>query len=218
MQLYPDILFIIITILVLYLLYQHLCGCNSTSGNKIENFTDLPGMNQEAVQALASVVDKNYLTMPYMIVMYKGGANMVPAGWALCDGQNGTPDLRDKFVVCAGSTKALNSTGGGQNRLTVANLPAHTHLVNGSTSTDGNHRHRSPRGKCADKDDGSGGPLASGDNNNNENCNASDIMESAGNHSHTININSKPTGSGAPFNAEPPYYALSFIMKLPPVT
>ena len=31
-----------------------------------------------------------------------GGAGTPPGGWVLCDGANGTPDLRDKFVVGAG--------------------------------------------------------------------------------------------------------------------
>ena len=33
-----------------------------------------------------------------VIVMWSGLLANVPAGWVLCDGQNGTPDLRDKFV------------------------------------------------------------------------------------------------------------------------
>ena len=36
----------------------------------------------------------------------------VPAGWSLCDGGNGTPDLRDRFIVGSGSTYAIDDTGG----------------------------------------------------------------------------------------------------------
>ena len=36
----------------------------------------------------------------------------IPNGWAICDGTNGTPDLRDRFIVGAGNTYALNATGG----------------------------------------------------------------------------------------------------------
>ncbi len=36
----------------------------------------------------------------------------IPSGWAICDGNNGTPDLRNSFVPGAGDTYALNSTGG----------------------------------------------------------------------------------------------------------
>ena len=48
-------------------------------------------------------------------------ANTAPTGWALCDGQNGTPDLRDKFVLAAGNNTSVGDTAAG----TVASGPAH---------------------------------------------------------------------------------------------
>ncbi|MBM4038468.1 MAG: tail fiber protein [Planctomycetes bacterium] len=42
--------------------------------------------------------------------MWSGTA--IPTGWALCDGTNGRPDLRDRFIVGASATKAVNSVGG----------------------------------------------------------------------------------------------------------
>lgn len=42
--------------------------------------------------------------------MWSGAS--APAGWSLCDGSNGTPDLRDKFVVAAGATYGAGSSGG----------------------------------------------------------------------------------------------------------
>lgn len=33
-------------------------------------------------------------------------------GWKICNGQNGTPDLRDKFVVGSSTTKPINTIGG----------------------------------------------------------------------------------------------------------
>jgi hypothetical protein len=59
-----------------------------------------------------------------IICMWSGAVDAVPWGWALCDGTNGTPDLRDRFIVGAGSTYAKGATGGA----TSVNL-AHTHLV-----------------------------------------------------------------------------------------
>lgn len=44
-----------------------------------------------------------------MIVMRAD--NAVPAGWALCDGTNGTPDLTDSFIIGAGAN-VVGSTGG----------------------------------------------------------------------------------------------------------
>lgn len=42
-----------------------------------------------------------------VICMWSGATTAIPTGWALCNGSNGTPDLRDKFVVGAGSTYTL---------------------------------------------------------------------------------------------------------------
>jgi hypothetical protein len=52
----------------------------------------------------------------------------------LCDGTNSTPDLRDRFVVGAGSTYAVNATGGSANAIVVS----HTHAA---TVTDPGHFH-----------------------------------------------------------------------------
>jgi len=47
-----------------------------------------------------------------IIALWFGSVGTVPAGWAICDGNNDTPDLRDKFIVGAGSTYAVDATGG----------------------------------------------------------------------------------------------------------
>jgi len=47
-----------------------------------------------------------------MILMWAGAIMDIPAGYVLCDGANGTPDLRDRFVVGAGSTYAVGDSGG----------------------------------------------------------------------------------------------------------
>ena len=44
----------------------------------------------------------------------------VPEGWQICDGTNDTPDLRDKFVVGAGTTYALDATGGSADAVAVS--------------------------------------------------------------------------------------------------
>ncbi len=46
------------------------------------------------------------------IALWSGAASAIPTGWALCDGQNGTPDLRGRFVVGAGGDYAVGDTGG----------------------------------------------------------------------------------------------------------
>jgi len=65
--------------------------------------------------------------MPGMIMLWYGSAETIPTGWHLCDGTMGTPDLRDKFVPCAGGTYDPNETGGSS---------AHTH-----TYTSNSHSH-----------------------------------------------------------------------------
>lgn len=47
-----------------------------------------------------------------VIVMWSGSLDAIPAGWALCDGRNGTPDLRNRFVLGVGAEEYLGSTGG----------------------------------------------------------------------------------------------------------
>lgn len=42
--------------------------------------------------------------MKCIIVIWSGAVVDIPAGWALCDGNNGTPDLRDKLVIGAGGS------------------------------------------------------------------------------------------------------------------
>ena len=69
------------------------------------------------------------------IIMWYGSTGTIPSGWSLCNGTtvNGyaTPDLRDKFVVGAGSNYAVNTTGGSADAVVVA----HEH----TTNIDGGH-------------------------------------------------------------------------------
>jgi hypothetical protein len=58
-----------------------------------------------------------------MIILWSGSIASIPSGFALCDGTSGTPDLRDRFIVGAGSTYAVDATGGSAD----ATLPTHTH-------------------------------------------------------------------------------------------
>jgi len=44
--------------------------------------------------------------------MWYGNLNNIPTGWALCNGENGTPDLRDRFITGAGNTYPVDDTGG----------------------------------------------------------------------------------------------------------
>jgi hypothetical protein len=80
-----------------------------------------------------------------IIALWSGSVINIPTGWQLCNGTNGTPDLRDRFVVGSGSSYAVNNVGGsvnhnhtlsgatGSTSLSIDQLPAHNHntTVNG---------------------------------------------------------------------------------------
>lgn len=79
------------------------------------------------------------------IGLWSGSIATIPAGWALCDGNNGTPDLRDRFIVGAASDAAaaphVDATGGYKWHGETENnhgdhLVAHTHLQGSSTNLD----------------------------------------------------------------------------------
>lgn len=59
-----------------------------------------------------------------VIAPWSGTILAIPSGWSLCDGTNGTPDLRDKFVQGAGGTFAVDQTGG---------AAQHRHLFTGDS-------------------------------------------------------------------------------------
>jgi microcystin-dependent protein len=71
-----------------------------------------------------------------VITMWSGSIASIPAGWSLCNGSSGTPDLRDRFVVGAGTTYAVNATGGANTvTLDATMIPAHTHSLSASGTT-----------------------------------------------------------------------------------
>lgn len=66
------------------------------------------------------------------VVMWWGNIANRPAGWLLCDGTNGTPDLRDRMPFGAGGSGAPPLSYGGNSFPVIApsQMPAHTHAVN----------------------------------------------------------------------------------------
>lgn len=144
------------------------------------------------------------------IIMWSGSIGSIPTGWALCNGSNGTPDLRDRFIVGAGSSYGVTATGGQNNvTLTTNELPAHSHSMNSA----GSHTHTVTGQWGGDNGDHSNtATLGAGDKGPTETgFNFSHTSSSSGAHTHTINN----AGSGLPFDNRPPYYALAYIMKLP---
>lgn len=64
------------------------------------------------------------------IIMWSGSIETIPYSFALCDGDSGTVDLRNRFVVCVGSEYAVNDTGG--NETHIHNVPSNSGGPSGS--------------------------------------------------------------------------------------
>ena len=140
------------------------------------------------------------------IVMWRGAIASIPLGWQLCDGTNGTPDLRDRFIVAASQDNGgvaetivsglLTQAGGSATHIHEAGTllgPVHTHGFSATTSL--------PHGVSGAKSGGDG-------------------FANNG-HTHTVtgvtdtgNSVGPVTGETASASSLPPYYALAFIMKL----
>jgi microcystin-dependent protein len=159
--------------------------------------------------------------------MWSGLLTAIPSGWFLCDGQNGTPDLRDKFVVGAGSTYAKGDSGGATSKTLTANeLPSHTHTAtstfSGSALPAHNHSVNDPSHSHPTGSSGAGAPtgaaLASAGYGAAGSTGAvttgiSLNAASAGTPAGTVTTTLTNTGSGNAFSILPPYLALAFIMK-----
>lgn len=64
------------------------------------------------------------------ILPWYGALGSIPTGYALCNGSNGTPDLRNRFLVGAGSSYNLGSVGGSDVvTLTLEQIPSHNHTM-----------------------------------------------------------------------------------------
>ncbi|KAL0219491.1 hypothetical protein P9112_005144 [Eukaryota sp. TZLM1-RC] len=67
---------------------------------------------------------------------------VIPQGWVLCDGKNGTPDLRDRFVLGASDVSSIGQKGGqDQVTLTEGQVPKHKHRIQITLDQAGDHQH-----------------------------------------------------------------------------
>ncbi len=114
-----------------------------------------------------------------LISMWSGSIEAIPTGWALCNGENGTPDLRDRFIVGVGGDYEIGDTGGLDSvTLTTSQLPSHRHSSGTlSTSSGGGHSHSGSSASAGSHSHGSG-TLST---------------NTTGSHTHTVDIK-KGTG------------------------
>ncbi len=155
------------------------------------------------------------------IIIWKGAANAIPSGWYLCDGNNGTPNLRGRFVVGYDNNDSLfdvNDTGGSKD----ATLVSHSHTVNSHThgagsysaSSAGAHTHSFSAhfsDTSLDNDEGNRTIYPNLSNS---------TTGSGGAHTHSVSGTSgsaspstNSQGSSATNANLPPYYALIYIIK-----
>lgn len=153
------------------------------------------------------------------IIMWSGAIVDIPADWALCDGTNGTPDLRDMFVVGAGGGYAVGATGGEVSHvLNTSEMPEHNH--SGASGAGGGHGHSISdpghyHGITSDNETDTPWPYGATGNNTDGTVNTNSAttgitVNGVGDHTHSV----ISQGSGAAHENRPPYYALAFIMKL----
>lgn len=172
------------------------------------------------------------------VIMWSGSAGAIPDGWLLCDGTDGTPDLRDRFLLGAGGSKNPDATGGSN---TTSSNGGHTH----STQSAGSHNHGGTQGHPLTLSQipshnhgggvhshpaGSHNSLFAGDadvftgvdtsshvatvssgtiiNTQGGSAPHSHGISSDGGHSHTVN-----SVGGHTHTLTPSYYALAFIMR-----
>jgi microcystin-dependent protein len=170
------------------------------------------------------------------IIMWSGAVVAIPSGWVICDGANGTPDLRNRFVVGAGDTYAVDATGGAATvTLDATQIPAHSHTADGDltaasagehthTVIDAGHTHPVAQGfnNPSNPNDGHGDgtnetssyTFLTTTNTGTSGSNTTGITNASnGAHTHDITGSTSSVGDGLAHENLPPYYALAYIMK-----
>jgi len=107
--------------------YSYKFVIQSATANSIQTLDNLYPILQNAPTSAPAIPSGG-------IILWSGSTGSVPSGWYLCDGTNGTPDLRNSFIVGAGNTYAVGATGGTADAIVVS----HTHTA---TVTDPGHQH-----------------------------------------------------------------------------
>lgn len=160
-----------------------------------------------------STTGGNYLVPSGGIIIWSGSSASIPSGWFLCNGANSTPDLRDKFIVGAGSTYAVNATGGATTgtptinsyTLTTSDIPSHSHAagtlaVTGTIPTFNNTQISTPH-------------LSACGNVNAGTSTVPVTMAAMTGSTATAGTGGGHTHTASSMSILPPYYALCYIMK-----
>ena len=135
---------------------------------------------------------------------YYGDVSKIPSGYYLCDGTNGTLDLRGMFIVgydpANAEYNAIGNKGGEKEvTLTVNQMPKHKH--NGTTSTDGAHSHEYSGVRDQGNQYFGRGSYAQP---------YQATTSNTGSHSHSFETNE--VGGNVPHENRPPFFVLAKIM------
>lgn len=153
------------------------------------------------------------------IVMWSGSVASIPSGWNLCDGANSTPDLRNRFVIGAGSNYSVDATGGATtDSITTSSSGGHSHSVSVSSTSlsvarDGWGTAGGPIGNAASGHLIVGSGVTEGSETL-ESIRIAGSNQSLGSHSHSASSGAVGDHNHtATVDTVPPYYALAYIMK-----
>jgi hypothetical protein len=171
----------------------------------------------------------NFSAIPIgCIIMWSGSISTIPSGWLLCNGTNGTPDLRDKFVVGARADSTGSSTtfitgadtksGGYKDSVVVSHVHPVESTATVSSDTD------TWTGTITSTDAslyGTGSFYNAGSNWTSNNTQSNWENRSVGinhthTHTHTVGVTTtiETVGDSGTNRNLPPYYSLAFIMKV----
>ena len=164
-----------------------------------------------------------------LIVMWGGVVSAIPSGWLLCDGTNGTPDLRSKFIKGAAAGSDPGATGGaaththaGHSDHAALSHSAHTGATVANHTDVLNHTHPENRNSAttggldgwAAGDTSTNTPIQTGYVTGNPSANgvAAQVHTVGQASAHSDHAAQSHSGHDSP-NSEPPYYALCFLQK-----
>jgi hypothetical protein len=139
------------------------------------------------------------------ILLWSGAQAAIPTGWTLCDGTLSTPNLRDRFVVGAGTTYAVAATGGSANAIVVSHQHTYSSTTGGQ-SADHSHGYT---GSQADNGDPGTFVLTT----TTQNWGTVTSSGTSNGHTHAVSGTTDAAGAAGTNANLPPYYALCYIMK-----
>lgn len=150
------------------------------------------------------------------IIPWYGNLANIPDGFALCDGTNGTPDLRNRFLVGAGDAYKLAAVGGESTHvLSINEMPWHNH---NASSAVGYFRSRSNTFYGKGPSSTLGWNAVSGCFSVVEEGLRSEGNADANSTEYIVKFDGSKIvqgqGGDQPHENRPPYYALYYIMKL----